>query len=62
MASHVIEKAGHWGERNGALSAGVSLSRMVAKTNLRKMGRQPRGLRGDSPSGAFRTAEGARGA
>src|SRR5207249_12069816 len=32
------------------------------RANLRKMGRQPRGRRGDSPRDALRTAEGTRGA
>jgi hypothetical protein len=60
--THMIEKAGHGeGETERSwreyLSAGWS-----PRANLQKMGRQPRGRRGDSPCDAFRTAEGARGA
>src|SRR5437870_6772988 len=63
VASDVIEMAGRGGERETErswreyLSAGWS-----PRANLRKMGRQPRGRRGDSPCDAFRTAEGTRGA
>src|SRR3989442_11793735 len=62
MAPHVIEKAGHGGREKAERSwreylwAGGS-----PRANLRKMGRQPPGRRGNGPCDAFRTAERASG-
>ena len=63
MASDVIEMAGRGGEREAERSWREYLSAgWWPRANLRKMGRQPRGRRGDRPCDAFRTGEGTRGA